>query len=110
MEAGLQVDQQGKTSRCHIHTSATGCLCAGDEMAKVSSRPSLADTGSLYPPAELRVCKHSMHTHTHTDTHTQARACISLSIPPHLTRTAFNVSNVKICSSGIPQPLIVFSQ
>lgn len=44
-EAGLQVDQQGmrayvsnKTSRCNIHTSATGWLC-WEEKAKVTYWP-----------------------------------------------------------------------
>lgn len=74
LEASLRVDQQGmrasvsnKTSRCNIHTSATGWLC-WEGKAKVTYWSCSQETSSLYTPVELRVyvCKHILLTHTHT--------------------------------------------
>lgn len=60
-EAGLQVDQRSmrvsdsnKTSRCKIHTSATGGF-GWEKRGKVNPLVRLPDSRGLYTPAAVKV-------------------------------------------------------
>lgn len=107
-EAGLQVDQQSmrasvsnKTSRCNIHTSATGWL-GWEKKAKVTRR-------SHSQTLEVFIFLQHWRSHTGAQTHTQAHACISVSVPPHLLCATFNASKERF-ASVVFQSLIVFPQ